>query len=203
MNELAGDMFNLDEWSESTKPTEAKEVDTSAAQWQQAKAGAVRKQIKQIQNKNTILSKFLTKVLGKFGGRSKVINGIFHILEDDDENGLEFIYIIFYPYIDAPELKELIRTTLKIEIVLTKSIIDTPGKYIDYLSTNQESLKVLNWQIVWEPSIDAILLWMVDLLESTRTWWKDFWDALKEKNSDITYENFVDTLKEDMKKNLI
>gem|GEM_PF-3067036 len=77
-----------------------------------------------------------------------MINGIFHILEDDDENGLEFIYIIFYPYIDAPELKELIRTTLKIEIVLTKSIIDTPGKYIDYLSTNQESLKVLNWQIV-------------------------------------------------------
>ena len=203
MNELAGDMFNLDEWSESTKPTENKEVDTSAAQWQQAKASAVHKQIKQIQDKNTILSKFLTKVLGKFGGRSKVINGIFHILEDDDENGLEFIYILFYPYIDAVELKELIRTTLKIEIVLSKWIIDSSGKYIDYLTDNQKLLTIINWKNMWEITIDAVLVAIVDLLESTRTGWKLFWEALKNENSEITYENFVITLKEDIKKVLI
>lgn len=202
MNELAGDMLNLDEWSASTKPAENKEVDTSVAQWQQAKASAVHKQIKQVQHKNTTLSKFLTKVLGKFGGRSKVINGIFHILENDDENGLEFIYVIFYPYIEAVELKELIRTTLKMEVYLSKWI-DTPGKYVDFLKDNQKLLKNLNWQNMWEVSIDAILVGMVDLLESTRTWWKEFWDALKEKNSDITYESFSTTLKEDMKKILI
>ena len=193
------DLPDIEQWTESKKPSEQKDVDLGVIQEQQKKAQNIRQQVKKTQHKNNILANFLWLVIRDFWKNKKIVESIYNILELDDDIWLNFIVWIFYPYVKEINVKKSINQLLTIRII-DYGQIKKPSDYLDYIKQNSEFFGFFKIKNIPSDKKDIILDWIISMLETVRVWGKGFWDTLRADKE--KYVHFIVALKKDLSKEI-